>query len=94
MYFLKLNTKYGLNWFFVIFGDYIYFKLTFLSIPPFLMKFPVKMSPVSWSFNFFLLETQYEISPNLRVTSLFRGYSGLPGQFHRILHYPDNFVRK
>ena len=29
------------------------------------MKFPVNISPGSWSFVFFLLVTQYEISPKL-----------------------------
>ena len=56
--------------FFVNFGDYIYFKLTFLSITPFSMKFPVNISPSSWSFVFFLLVTKYEISPKLTKNPL------------------------
>jgi hypothetical protein len=51
--------------FFVIFGDYLYFKLTFLSITHFSMPFPVNIKPGSWSFVFFLSEIKYEISPKV-----------------------------
>jgi len=61
----KLTGHSGANWFFVTFGDYLYFKLTFLSITHFFMPFPVNISPGSWSFVFFLLVTKYEISPKL-----------------------------
>jgi hypothetical protein len=59
--------------FFVTFGDYLYFKLTFLSITHFSMPFPVNINPGSWSFVFFLLEIKHEISPkvtkNLKLTT-------------------------
>jgi hypothetical protein len=38
--------------------------LTFLLITLFSIKFPVNISPDSWSFLFFLLETKYKFSPN------------------------------
>jgi hypothetical protein len=47
--------------FFVNFGDYIYFRFTFLLITPFSMKIPVNIGSGSWSFQFFLLIIKYEI---------------------------------
>ncbi len=55
----------GQTGFFVNFGDYIYFKLTILTIRLFSMNFSVNMSPGSWSFIFFLLESKYKISRKL-----------------------------
>ena len=56
--------------FFKRFGDYIYYKLIFLSITRFSMKFLVNISPGSWSFLFFLLIAKYEISPKLTKNPL------------------------